>query len=180
MTGNDAPSRVERIVTGIEDAFAVLASLALGAMLLVMAAEVLMRYVFSTPLGWTVGFVQDYLMVAVFFLGLSCSYRAGAHVSIDFVYERCGPRGRLAMSLIGQVLSFALFALVFVTGVAATSGAWSLGEIPPPGGGALSWPSWTSHVFVPLGAGVLLLRLAATVAAHRSGPTESTELEVRA
>ncbi|PSK89659.1 TRAP-type mannitol/chloroaromatic compound transport system permease small subunit [Murinocardiopsis flavida] len=173
MTENEAPSRAERAITGIENALATLAALALGAMLLVMVAEVVMRYILSAPLGWTVGFVQDYLMVAVFFLGLSYSYRTGAHVTIDFVYRRQGPRGRLAMALIGDVLSFALFALVFAAGVATTAHAWTLGEIPAPGGGALSWPVWTSHVFVPLGCGVLLLRLAATIAAHRSGPARA-------
>lgn len=173
MTANRTPSRAGRIVTGIENAFAALAALALGLMLLVMVVEVVMRYALSAPLGWTVGFVQDYLMVAVFFLGLSYSYRTGAHVTIDFLYQRCGPRGRLAMSLTGQVLSFALFALIFGAGIAATAHAWSLHEIPAPGGGALSWPTWTSHVFVPLGTGVLLLRLTATVAAHRSGPARA-------
>ncbi|GAB3485057.1 TRAP transporter small permease [Nocardiopsis coralliicola] len=170
----------ERAVTRLEEALMALAVVALAAMLVLMGAEVLMRYAFARPLGWSVAFIQDYLMVGMFYCGLAATYRTGAHVAIDVLYERFSPRVRLAADLIGQVLVFAFFALVFYAGADAVREAVATHEIPPPGGGPLSWPSWTSYVLVPLGSGVLLLRLAATALTHRSGDTAAgAETEVR-
>ncbi|GAA1096498.1 TRAP transporter small permease subunit [Nocardiopsis composta] len=177
MTGrSDAAGRVRRAVTRVEEAMMALAIAALAAMLVLMGAEVLMRYAFARPLGWSVAFIQDYLMVGMFYLGLSATYRTGAHVSVDVVYERLGPRVRLILDLLGQVLAFALFALVFYAGAETVREAVATNEIPPPGGGPLSWPSWTSYVLVPLGSGVLLLRLAATALTHRSADGAETEV----
>ncbi len=169
-------ARAQRSVTRIEEAMMAVAVVALAAMVVLMSVEVLMRYAVAQPLGWSVAFVEDYLMVGMFYLGLSATYRTGAHVSIDVVYERLGRRTRLALDLLGQVLAFVLFALVFFTGLEAVREAVATNEIPPPGGGPLSWPSWTSYVLVPLGSGVLMLRLAATTLSHASGDGAQTEV----
>ena len=45
-----------------------------------------------------------YLHALVFMLGIPYALKADAHVRVDLVYSRLGPRGRTVINLIGHVL----------------------------------------------------------------------------
>lgn len=170
--------RIGRWIARVEDVCIAGSALALAAMMLLIVAEVVFRYLLGSPLGWTLGFVEDYLMVAFFFLAISYTFRVGGHVSIDLLVRRLPPKARRILAVVGNVLSLAFFALVCYAGILLTRGAWLNSEIPPPGGADLSWPTWTSYIFVPIGALVLALRLLHAVAGREEDISErSAETE---
>lgn len=148
----------------LEDVLAAVAAVALLALTGLMVLEVVLRYVLAAPLSWALGFTTEYLLTAIFFLGLPYTVRAGAHVRIDLLYRLLPDRARWWCTVIGGVLSVLFVAALTWAGINLTTGAWTGGDIPPPGGAQLSWPVWTSVIMVPLGTGVTLVRLLHTLA----------------
>lgn len=143
----------------VEDALAAVAAAALLALTGLMVLEVVLRYVLAEPLSWALAFTTDYLLTAIFFLGLPYTFRAGAHVRIDAFYRSLPERAQRWCTVVGGVLSVLFVAVLTWGGITLTAGAWTGGDVPPPGGAELSWPVWTSVIMVPLGSAVLLARL---------------------
>lgn len=177
----------ERLLRRVEDALVAVSAAALLVMMVLMVAEVALRYVFAAPLTWSVGFVSGYLLVGFFFLGLPYTVREGAHISIDLVHDRLPARGQRACTRAALLLGAVLFAALTYGGVLLTADAVAGGDVPPPGSAELPWPVWTSTVMVPLGCAVVVLRLLLTLVspspggpAAPAGPESSpTAAEVR-
>jgi C4-dicarboxylate transporter DctQ subunit len=156
----------------VEDALAAVAAAALLVLTGLMVLGVALRYVLAEPLSWALAFITDYLLTAIFFLGLPYTVRAGAHVRIDVLYRSLPEWAQRWCTVVGSVLSVLFVAALTWGGITLTRGAWAGGDVPPPGGAELSWPVWTSVIMVPLGSAVLLVRLVHTLAVR---PTEAPE-----
>jgi TRAP-type C4-dicarboxylate transport system permease small subunit len=169
-----APPRdgFDRVLRRVEDALATVATTALLALAALMVLEVVLRYVLSAPLSWSLGFISDYLLIGFFFLGLPHTVRAGAHVRIDVLYRALPAALQRWCTALGTLLSALFVAALTWGGLALTGAAWAGGDVPPPGGAELSWPVWTSTVMVPAGGVVLLARLLHTLVVR---PTEAAE-----
>lgn len=171
--------RVGRWIDRVEDVCVAASALALASIMLITVLGVVMRYLFGSPLGWSFGFIEDYLLVIFFFLAVSYTFRVGGHISLDAFVRRLTDRGRRILGVVGNALSFLFFTLIVYAGIFHTWDAWVNNEIPPPGGVELSWPTWTSYVFVPLGMAVLVARLLHAIATreeHVSDEYVETEI----
>ena len=160
----------------VEDALAVVAAVALLALTALMVLGVLLRYVLAEPLSWALGFTTEYLLTAIFFLALPYTFRAGAHVRIDVFYRSFPRRVQRWCTVVCGVLSVLFVAALTWGGITLTAGAVAGGDIPPPGGAELSWPTWTSVVMVPLGSAVLLVRLLHTAAVRPADEPETVQV----
>lgn len=156
----------------VEDALAAVAGVALLALAALVVLGVVLRYVFASPFSWAYAFTTDYLLTAVFFLALPYTVRAGAHVRIEVLHRALPARVQRWCDVVGIVLSVLFAAALTWGGLLLTLGALSDGDVPPPGGAELSWPVWTSAVMVPIGAGVLLVRLLYVLVVHPTTPPE--------
>ncbi|BAS27942.1 TRAP transporter small permease [Limnochorda pilosa] len=85
--------------------------LALSAMVVLIGAQVLARYLFNQPLHWTEELAR-HLMVWMFFLAAVVALRRGAHLSIDLLPEKLPPAGRLALRLVTAALLAYFFYLM--------------------------------------------------------------------
>jgi C4-dicarboxylate transporter DctQ subunit len=172
-----APVRdpADRVLRTAENVLAAIGLSGLAATGVLIVVDVALRYLVGAPLSWSVGFVGDYALIGLFFLGLSYTVREGAHVRIDLVYTRLGPAGRRALDLLGPLLTAVFLALVGYGGLLLTLESARFGDAPLAGASELSWPVWTSTVMVPLGAGLAVLRalhILVTVARHGTDPTD--------
>ncbi len=165
-----ATSAFERGLSRVENGLAGIAALALAALAALMVLGVALRYVFATPLSWSLAFITDYLMTAIFFLALPWTVRTGSHVRIDVAYRAMPATARRVCALVGAVLAPVFVAALAWGGLASTWSAAEGGDIPPPGGAELPWPVWTSTVMVPVGALVLLARLLVALVATVRDP----------
>ena len=154
---------VDRSLRPVENGLLGISLFALVVMMVVMVTDVIMRYVIGAPLSWSVGFISDYALIAMFFLGLPYTVREGAHVHIDLLYRRLGNRARRVVAAVALVLSAGFMAVIVYGGGVKTVDAFRHGDAPMPGASDLPWPVWTSTVMVPLGAGVVVLRLLHTL-----------------
>lgn len=148
---------LDRMHAGIAKTSQYLAFTALLAMMVVMVAEVFMRYFLREPLGWNISLIEKVLLPGLVFLGLPWAYSVGAHVSAELVYDRL-PHG------IQRVLDWAARTLLVVCAVALIyAGAlvaiedFILGSAPPPFSSQIPVDTWTWRSFLPIGASLMLM-----------------------
>jgi TRAP-type C4-dicarboxylate transport system permease small subunit len=150
---------VHRAISALEELWAAAASMCLFAIMVIVVVDVALRYFFNAPLGWSYDLISLYLMVALFFLALSVTQRDDHHVRVDIVFRYVSPRIRHAMELAGCLLTVVVLLGIVYQGSVKFWISWQNNDVVA---GAVPWPTWLSAVFVPLGVGLLVLRLVAS------------------
>lgn len=140
----------------IEDALGWLSAAAMFAIMLIVFCDVIMRYVFHSPLSWAYDLISLYLVAAVFFLSLSAAYSEGAHVNVDILQQTFPPRAIRLTELVTTAIGALVFALITYFGTLRTIDAYASRDVLS---GAIPWPTWPSLALVPLGCGLMTLRL---------------------
>jgi TRAP-type C4-dicarboxylate transport system permease small subunit len=154
---------LDRAVSGIERLGTFIAAGVMFAIMIIVSADVLMRYGFNRPFGWAYDLIGMYLMVALFYLVLSRAFAAHAHVNVDILLYTVPARGRRALELIICAASAVLFLAVTIAGAERT---WTSYVNAEEIAGSIAWPAWLAVVFVPIGAGLLTLRLVLQAVSH--------------
>lgn len=152
-----------RLVTGVERIAGALAAVALFLIMAIAAGDVAMRYLFNKPFAFAYDLISLYLMVALFYLALSGAFAHNAHVAVDILHNYMSDTLRRLCEIVVCGLSALLFALIAVVGFQRAAGAYEAGDAIA---GAIDWPAWASIAFVPLGAGLLAVRLALHFVGH--------------
>jgi tripartite ATP-independent transporter DctM subunit len=105
---------LSRIVNGIGSA-------AILGMVLLMAGNVILRYIFGKPIKGTVE-LEEFMLVLVVFLGLAHTAVQKRHVRIDFLVSRFPQSTQVVITSVTSLLSMALcFLMVWRTAVYAQS-----------------------------------------------------------
>lgn len=148
---------IDNALTRIENALAALSLISVFVMMLLVSADAVSRYLFNAPLQVQYEFTTYYLMVISILPALSWTYRMQGHIRVNLL-ELTMPTGvRVAWRLISLFLSFLLFAAItWYSGIFAYE-VWADGDALF---GVIDWPVWLARIWVPLGTGVLSLRLA--------------------
>lgn len=99
---------------------------------------------------------QWYLFSALFLLGAADTLRADAHVRVDVLYGRCGPRTRAAIDLLGTLLLLLPFCVMATLwSLPAVESSWEIMELSPDPGGLPRYPLKT---LIPISFGLLGLQ----------------------
>lgn len=155
--------RADRAVATVERIWRLAASAALAAIMLIVAADVLLRYAFNAPLSWAFDLISLYLMAALFFLALSDTLRHHGHVAVDIFQYRLSDRTRHLCQAVALAAAAGAFAVILLLGAGKAWDAWTAGDVLE---GAVAWPTWIAAALVPLGVGLLLARLLLSAVAH--------------
>src|SRR5699024_1863059 len=97
-TGDHA--RLDAVQNAISAVCAVIAGAAIVVIAVLTTVEVATSTFVDTPLGWNVGFVVQYLMMAVAFFGTVTAYRTGAHVAVVTIFEKASETVRKLMLVV--------------------------------------------------------------------------------
>lgn len=108
---------VSRFVNGIGSA-------AILGMVLLMAVNVILRYVFGRPIKGTVE-LEEFMLVVVVFLGLAYTAVQKRHVRIDFIISRFSRGTQAFVNSLTSLLSVVLCLLMVWRGVIWTQGNWA-------------------------------------------------------
>lgn len=152
-----------RLVTGVEKIGGFIAAILLAAIMLIATGDVAMRYIFNKPFAWAYDLISLYLMVGLFYLVVSGTFAHHAHVAVDILHSYMGERARRLCEMVVCGLSTVLFGLIAAIGFNRALSAYVESDVIA---GSIEWPSWISVAFVPLGAGLLTLRLALHFIGH--------------
>jgi TRAP-type mannitol/chloroaromatic compound transport system permease small subunit len=128
------------------------------AIVLLMAANVLMRYAFSIGSVWSQE-LEWHLLAPLVLFGMSYALLKGEHVRVDVLYARYTPRGQAAVDLLAAVLAVALSLLVIRYSITYVGQSYSIGEISADPGGLTH--RWLLKALIPLGFAVFALQATA-------------------
>ncbi|MEQ8602899.1 MAG: TRAP transporter large permease subunit [Marivibrio sp.] len=129
------------------------AALALAALIAIVFANVVARYVFNNSMTWASEAAQ-WLFIAMIFLAVPLAHRSRRHLSINLLVDRLPPKGRSAAGLLGDVVvAYATIMLLF--------GGAFLMEVLGGVNHALQAPVWVKFAAVPAScaAGLVFLAL---------------------
>lgn len=140
---------LDRIQNTISAVCGVVAVGAVATMLALTLVEVLMRTAFDSPIAWTVGFIENYLLPAAAFFGIVTAYRSGAHVAVVSLFDRQPETIRKALLVISYLVILIGLGAIAWFGTEATIYSADIGEGPVPGGADLLIPSAVMRAIVP-------------------------------
>jgi TRAP-type C4-dicarboxylate transport system permease small subunit len=145
-----------RILSICESACAAGATLLFVAITLAIAAEVLLRYGFNSPISWVVE-LSEYALLWITFLGASWVLRHGGHVRVDIVLQYLSPGALRLCGLVSSGLGALTMLVILGFGVHATWLHYMRGAYKPTG---TDVPTWIVLIVIPVGALLLTLRFA--------------------
>lgn len=128
------------------------------AIVLLMATNVLLRYLFSAGSVWAQE-LEWHLLVPLILFGMSYALRHGEHVRVDIVYARMPERGRAIVDLVSALLTIAVSVLIIWFSLHYVEQSYVIDEGSPDPGGL-------PHRFIikgliPVGFALLLVQAAA-------------------
>jgi C4-dicarboxylate transporter DctQ subunit len=98
----------DRLIAGIQEVMAILVAVAV----LAVVYEVVLRYFFNSPTIWAAD-LTEYVLVYITFFGAACLLRDRAHIRVDMLVTRLGPRPQLFLDVILALVAAVVMA-VFV------------------------------------------------------------------
>jgi C4-dicarboxylate transporter, DctQ subunit len=127
------------------------------ALLLVLSIsyDVIMRYFFVRPTGWS-NDLSGYLIYAITFLGVACVQRERGHISIDILIERFGAKTRITANCVTSILSAIFCGIYSWKGFEAT---WVSYVHQYPLVGGIKIPEFTILWLLPFGMFLLFIEL---------------------
>lgn len=161
----------ERALGHLEDMLHLLGCLALVGIAVVINADILLRLFADYPVQFQFELTEIYLMPMLATLSLSRVFRDGAHLSLEILAEdQLDPSGyglvRRAILLLGA--SF-FAAVTWASGHFALR-AFARGAIEY---GSHDWPLGWAYAAIPVGCGVLALRLVVEAAKRGAASAQS-------
>lgn len=154
--GDQLPiNRISAWLARVETVLVMISSLAMAAIMLVVMADVVLRYVFHAPLVWSFDLIGLYLIGMVFFFALPDTMQQHGHIALDVFVPLFPHRLRHAV----QSLGFAISALLL--GAVTWLEFWQAEEAFVADdriAGVIAFQTWVAHAVLALGMGVLVLR----------------------
>lgn len=144
---------IDRLVTFISRAVALIGGLAVALMMVHVTLDVLFRYVLNRPLAGTLTMVTYYYMILAAFVPLAFVERRGAHISVEVFTALMPPVASRLLSVLTGVLTMMVMGLLAWRGGDAALRAMGKGLAQVQGDTEiLVWPAYFA---IPLGAGLM-------------------------
>lgn len=146
----------DRILSAIEIAGMSLALLTLFLIMISITADAFGRYFLHTPITGQYEFTALYLMVIMTFMGLARTQALGGHIAISIMAPTLSKLPfRIAARLTSLLCLIAFGLMTWLTGEEALSRIAARTTTF----GAVQFPTYLSYCWVPIGVGILSLRL---------------------
>ncbi len=144
-----------RVMRVIDTLCAYVACIMLFALMMVVVADVSLRYIFNAPLSWSYDAISVFLLPGVFFYAISYTHSTHGHVAVDILHNYVSQRTRYAFEALTSAIAAPVFG--FITWIAAQSTwrDWLTGTAMTSG---LEVPTWTTSFLLPMGFGLLTVR----------------------
>ena len=131
------------------------------ALVLVMASNVLLRYVFSTGSVWAQE-LEWHLMAPICLFGMSYALRHGEHVRVDVVYGGFSQRTKHVVDLISAILAIIIAVLVIKLSWNYVGQSWANNEDSANPGGIPA--RYVLKALIPIGFALFALQSLAEAA----------------
>lgn len=151
---------LERVIRIEEAAGAIL----VVAILLLVIAQVVARYLLNSPFVWT-GEIARFGLIWVTFLGAAFVMARGLHITVDVVSQPFGPRGRMILDISSSLITIVTALVILPESLSFTIANNSVGSP------AADVPMSAVYAAGVIGFGLLALHcIIRTILALKSGP----------
>ena len=117
------------------------------ASILLVFANVVLRYIFKSSSTWIEEVVR-YLIIWVTFIGSAICFRKGSHMGIDLIFSLTKGRVKKGIEIFGLVASFLFMVFLFKYGLELVLFTKKTGQITP----AIEIKLFWIYIGIPLGA----------------------------
>ena len=148
-----------RLLRPLETLAAILAGVSLVAAMCLVATDALMRYALNNPLTFQFNFTENYLLVAIICLALPWGFRTGGFIRISGFIAVLPPLVGSLLIRSGLLTSAGYCAVLAYLAGEKCLRAFLQGEVML---GVVDWPVYLSWLWIPIGVGLLSLRLLIT------------------
>jgi len=125
-------------------------------MMFLTTMDVLLRYVFNSPLPGVYE-LQEFMLVGAVFLALAYIQSLKGHIYVDLLTNRFSERGQAFLGIFSHTVSLLIFALITWQGGLRAWTAFIRGQSRE---GLISYPLWPAKWTLTIGAAFFCLRLA--------------------
>ena len=147
---------LRRILDAIDNVVMFVGCAMLFALMCVVVGDVALRYIFNEPIHWAYEAVSSYLMPGIFFFAVSHTLKAHAHVSVDILHNYVNRRVRYVFEAFATLVSIPAFAICTWVSARNTMLEFTTAAVSSSG---LAVPTWTISIMLPIGFGLLTIRL---------------------
>lgn len=147
---------IDRILRVVEACAAVAAGLVLLAIMVLVSLDAVLRHVFAAPLTFQLTLTEDYLLVAMAMLALPWGYRRGGTIQVRLVLDLCPPAFNRVVVRVGLLAAAVYLAALSWWSWDKFHEALLYDEVKM---GVIDWPVAWSWVWIPIGCGMLALRV---------------------
>lgn len=151
-------ARTADAIDGIVDRIGQLSALAVAALVVVMAGNVLLRYGFSLGSVWAQE-LEWHLMSPIALIGAAYALRHGEHVRVDVLYAGFSERNKALVDTLAGVAGIVVCVLVIQLSWRYVMQSWGQGEGSANPGGIPA--RYILKAFIPAGFALLLLQFVA-------------------
>ncbi len=144
-----------RTIRVIDRLCAYVACIMLFALMMVVVADVSLRYIFNAPLSWSYDAISVFLLPGVFFYSISYTHSTHGHVSVDILHNYVSQRTRYVFEALTSAIAAPVFAFIAWIAAKSTWNDWVMGTSLTSG---LEVPTWTTSFLLPMGFGLLTVR----------------------
>jgi len=155
---------LDRVIARVTSGLHIVATLMLIAIVIVNAANVVGRYLFSRPME-TADELMIFMLTAAVFLCLPRCTHEDEHIRMNLIRERTSGWVRKIWDLLLDLLHLGVTLLVLYIGLPMVATLFSWGQVSE----AAKIPMWIVHSVIPLGFGlasaILFLKIAQSLRA---------------
>jgi TRAP-type mannitol/chloroaromatic compound transport system permease small subunit len=123
--------------------------------MMVTVVDVVLRYIFKTPLKGSYEFCEIFFLSSVF-LGLAYTESFRGHVNVDILISRLSDQTNLVLEIFVLLISLPVGGLLIWQGTLAFLRSLSTGEYK---WGLIQIPLWPARLMIPVGVAVLCLKI---------------------
>lgn len=147
---------LEKVLSKLEDILHLAGCLSLVAVAVLINSDILLRLIANRPVQIQFELTELYLMPALATLSLSRVFRDGGHLALEFTPEQLPGVFGAVIGKLRLLLPAAFFAAVTIMSGKFAFDAVAHGDVEY---GVIDWPLGWAYAVIPLGCGVLVLRL---------------------
>lgn len=146
----------DRALGLFENVLTFTSGICLSLMMVWITADATGRYFFKHPIPGTSEFNEEYLMVILVFFAVSYTFTQGGHVRVTLFLRFFPKRSHRWLAALGDALGLTFFLLLTI---ASWNVAMKTAQMNVLSNSVLKYPMAPAQFSVPIGSGVLTLRL---------------------
>lgn len=152
----DTPYKaLTRTIDAIDNGAVFIACVMLFGLMILVVADVALRYLFNAPVAWSYEVISRILMPGLFFLAVAHTQRAHGHVAVDILHNYVSDHTRYILEATSSVLITPVFGYIAWITALDTLQQMQTGAILSDG---LELPAWSTTFLMPIGFGLLTIR----------------------